>query len=205
MSDDNPAHHQVVPIATVDEVIGAGTIVGPGLVLTALHVIDPEPIRALRVAGSHRVVATASLPLRHYGPERGIADLSYYRDRRLVGDDLGTVDIALLAVRGLDGPGLPVRGSQVSDGELISVPSYRAGRTTVTTGMVLSHDDADFVARVVLRPGDSGAPAIDSAGRLAGLAALDLGEGRAIFVGPQLLATAIERMAPLLVRIIGDE
>lgn len=204
MSTDHDFHRQVLPIHGADgATIGTGTVVGSGLVLTALHVVDPEPVPALRVGDSARVIAVASLPVRHYGPLRDLAETSYWRDRRLIGDDLGTVDIALLAVPEHDRPGLPIRSAPIRPSESVTVAGCRAGRIVLTKGSVLSHDDANFVAGFDLRPGDSGAPAIDEAGRIAGLAVLDLGGGRAIFVGPPLVASAVERLSPLLIRILG--
>jgi hypothetical protein len=106
-------------------------------------------------------------------------------------------------VRDQDQPGLPIRGEPIRAGESVTVPAYRDGRVAVTTGAVLSRDDANFVAGFDLRPGDSGAPAVDDAGRVAGLAVLDLTEHRAIFVGPALVASAVERLSPLLIRMLG--
>ena len=49
------------------QVIGTGAVVGLGLVVTALHVVDVEPTGALRVADQLPVAAVVGLPLRRFG------------------------------------------------------------------------------------------------------------------------------------------
>jgi hypothetical protein len=203
MSPELHIPNSVVPIHGANEtVVGTGAIIGSQFVLTALHVIDPEPARLLYVGRSTPVVATTSLPVRCYGTERHLARISYQRDLILTGDDLGTVDLALLAVPGLNGRPLPLRRSAVKDGERIEVPGYPEGRPGNTAGRITSHDNANFVAELTLRTGNSGSPAIDRAGRIAGLATLDHDSAGAIFIGPALLTTFTSRAIPLLARAL---
>jgi S1-C subfamily serine protease len=204
----SPNHHHpedhVLPIYGANAtVIGTGTVIAAGLVVTALHVVDPEPASQIHVGNGIRVAAAASLPLRRFGPQRRLAMISYHRDRILTGDDLGTVDLALLAVPGIDQPPIGLRHSPISTGEKIIVPGYPGGHPGVATGAVTTHDDANFVVQVELSPGNSGAPAIDQAGRLAGLTVLDHDSAGAIFVGPRLLTTFIDRTVPLLVHVLA--
>jgi V8-like Glu-specific endopeptidase len=184
-------------------VIGTGTVVATEFVLTALHVIDPEPVRNLHAGG--QVTASATLPLRRYGTDRHLAVTSYHRDRVLTGDDLGTADLALLAVPWLDIPPLSLRHTTVRDGEEIRVPGYPEGRPLTVRGPVLTHDDANFVAEVTMKSGNSGSPALDGAGRVAGLAILDHETSGGIFVGPQLLTTFTRRAVRLLIRTLDHE
>ena len=66
----------------------------------------------------------------------------------------------------------------------MKVAGYPAGEPGVTAGPVSSRDDANFVVKVALSTGNSGSPAIDDNGRLAGLAVLDHEDAGAIFIGP---------------------
>lgn len=179
-----------------DHIIGSGVAVGPGLVLTALHVVDSIPCASLR-AGTLSVRGVAALPARCFGALRAAAWVSYRRSRALTDHDHGTVDLALLAVPGLPARPLVIRQKPVSAGERITVVGYASGRLTVTAGPVTSLDDADFVAHLVLGPGASGSPAIDGEGRLAGLATLDHDDSGSIFIGPALLAEFVRRTRPL--------
>lgn len=198
----NHTLHGVVPIhGAYATVIGTGVVVGRGLIVTALHVVDPEPAHGVHVDGLE-VTAIASIPLRCYGPQRHLASISYHRDRILTGNDLGTVDLALLAVPGLDRCPLSLRHSPVQEGENIKVAGYPAGEPGVTVGPVSSRDDANFVVKVALSTGNSGSPAIDDDGRLAGLAVLDHEDAGAIFIGPELITSFIRRSAPLLHRVL---
>lgn len=196
-----PWWRAVVPIrGRAGHVIGTGVAVGPGRVLTALHVIDPEPVAALRVA-RHPVHGRATLPWRHYGPFRAAARASYERTRTLTGGDSGTVDLALLAVPGLTAPPLPVRALAIQDGELVTIGGYPNGRWQLTSGPVTGHDGADFIAHVLLGPGISGAPAVDAYNDLAGLLTMDHESAGAILVGPQLLDTFVHRTSALLAHL----
>ena len=85
------------------------------------------------------------------------------------------------------------------------MPGYPAGRPGITAGPITSLDAADFVARLVVGPGCSGAPALDTAGRLVGIATLDHESAGGLFVGPALLAALIERTALLVARLLPDE
>ena len=178
--------------------IGTGVVVHAGIVLTALHVVDPEPAGRLRVDRRVGVSTVASLPLRRFGRVRKLAAISYHRDLILTGDDLGTVDLALLSAPGLDRPALPLRHSTVENGEVVTVPGYPEGWPDIAVGPVASHDDANFIVGVTLRTGNSGSPAIDNDGCVAGLATLDHDTAGTVFVGPQLLATFLRRAMPLL-------
>lgn len=205
MPSDDPLEDHVLPIYDARAtVIGTGTVVGTGCVLTALHVVDPEPTHLLRVGNRLSVAGIVSLPLCHYGAQRGLALTSYHRDRMLIGDDLGTVDLALLAIRGLRRTALPLRPDPIQDGERISVPCYPGGQFAVAVGPVVSHDDANFVAAVALSPGDSGAPAVDRAGCLGGLAVVEVEDQGVIFVGPALLAAFVRRTMPTLTHFLND-
>lgn len=191
-----------VPIrGRAGHVIGTGAVVGTGLVLTALHVVDPEPRAALRVADLP-TAAILSLPLRRFGPARQLARWSCDRARDLCGSDLRTVDLALLAVPGLTDEPLELRRSPVERDDYVVVAGYPAGVWGVTAGPVTSRDNADFVAHVVLGDGGSGAPALDRDGRLAGIATMDHGSAGAICIGPELLGTFLERITPLLSHMI---
>ncbi|MEC3976602.1 S1 family peptidase [Amycolatopsis sp. H20-H5] len=196
----------VLPVHGVHgTVIGTGTVVAPGFVLTALHVIDPEPVHGLQVGEGRQVAASATLPLRRYGEDRHLALISYQRDRILTGGDLGTADLAMLAVPDLDVEVLSLRHNTIRDGEMISVPGYPTGERRISSGPVVSHDDANFIAEVALQTGNSGSPALDRHGRVAGLAILDYEPLGAIFVGPQLLLTFTRRAIPLLTRVLTHD
>ncbi len=191
----------VVPIQGHEgHIIGTGVAVAPGRVMTALHVIDLQPLTSLQVAALP-VVASATLPWRHYRGHRETARESYHRARTLTGYDAGTVDLALLAVPELDVPVLPIRRTPIEDGELLALAGYPNGRWHVTVGPVTSHDSADFVAHVLLGPGISGAPALDTNLNLAGLITMDHATAGAIAIGPQLLATFLTRTSPLLAHL----
>ncbi len=185
-----------------DVIIGTGVAIAAGLVLTALHVPDSEPVRSLQVGSGLGVAGSACLPVRQFGHRRDLARESYLRSRALGAYDGGTVDLALLAVPDLQAPRLTVRATPVQVGERIAVCGYPGGAWTVTLGPVTSCDDADFVAHLVLGSGGSGSPAIDSAGRLAGLATLDHADAGCIFIGPLLLGTFLERTPRLLAHLL---
>lgn len=192
------APHRAFPVrGPSGRIIGTGAAVGPGLLLTALHVVDPEPRAVLRVGADWPVRQVAALPLSRFGSQRTAAWASYRRVRTLTGVDAGTVDLALLAVPGLRAAPLEVRREHVRCGERLTVVGYPMGRLTVTAGPVTGIDDADFVAHIVLGPGASGSPAIDDRGRLAGIAVMDHEMGT-IFIGPMLVAEFVARCASLL-------
>lgn len=181
------------------DLIGTGAVIDAGLVLTALHVVDPERTRGLRVGPQGLPVSsTATLPLRRYGPDRGLARQSYRRTRELTGYDDGTVDLALLAVPDLLDAALLVRAVAPKVGECVMVPGYPNGHASITAGPVTADDGADFTAHVILGPGASGAPALDLGGRLAGIATLDHDSAGTVFIGPALLATFLYRTTHLL-------
>lgn len=179
-------------------IVGTAVTVGPGLVLTALLVVDPDPVST--VGAGHPVGEVVALPARGFGSARALADRSYRRSRVLTGDDLGTVDLALLRVDGPAAPPVPLRGGPVRVGDRIAVAGYPGGWWTVTFGVVTGADESDFRAHMVLGPGASGAPAFDGDGRLAGVVTLDHADAGAIIVGTALLGAFVPRAARLVAR-----
>jgi hypothetical protein len=198
----------VLPVRGPGGPIGTGTVIAEGVALTALHVIAPEPVDQLgfghpgATGRGLPVRATATLPLHRYGTDRALARRSERRAGELAGDTGGTVDLALLAVPGLRAPSVPLRATAIQCGEQIMVPGYPGGGWSVTQGPVIGLDDADFTVRVLLGPGASGAPAIDQAGRLAGVVTLD-NEAGTICIGPALLTAFTSRLRSVFSRARG--
>jgi len=180
-------------------VIGSGVVVAKDTVLTALHVIQGEAGSSLSVAGRPATDSVVTLPTWRYGRGRKVARMSHRRSCVLTGIDSNTVDLAMLTVPNLDAPAAPMRHEPVQPGERVAVASYPNGRWTVSLGPVTSADEADYVAHVLLGPGASGAPAVDSAGRICGVLTMDHLTAGAILIGPQLLTAFTDkagRMTP---------
>ncbi len=195
-----PAHvwESVLPVCDGrGSMIGTGVVVAPRQVLTALHVVHPEPAPLI----ADRLAVTAIISLRpwQFGATRRLAQSSYQRTVILSGADDGTVDLALLAVPELRAPSLPTRRTPVRTGELVTVPGYPGGWRTASHGPITSADEADFGAHVSLGAGISGAPAIDRHGRLAGLITMDHATAGAIAIGPAILSAFADR-APMQLR-----
>jgi len=110
----------------------------PPPVLTALHVVHPEPAPLI----ADRLAVTAIISLRpwQFGATRRLAQSSYQRTVILSGADDGTVDLALLAVPELRAPSLPTRRTPVRTGELVTVPGYPGGWRTASHGPITSAD-----------------------------------------------------------------
>ena len=109
-----PAHvwESVLPVCDGrGSMIGTGVVVAPRQVLTALHVVHPEPAPLI----ADRLAVTAIISLRpwQFGATRRLAQSSYQRTVILSGADDGTVDLALLAVPELRAPSLPTRRTPV--------------------------------------------------------------------------------------------
>jgi S1-C subfamily serine protease len=200
--------HSVLPVHGPSGPIGTGSVIAVGIALTALHVVAPEAIEQLgfgHAPGRQRglpVRVTATLPARAYGAQRKLARRSQRRARALTDSADSTVDLALLTVPELRAPALPVRTSQVCDGEHLIVLGYPGGQWSITRGPVVGHDDADFVVHLLLGPGASGSPVIDHAGRLTGVVTLD-NEAGTICVGPQLLAVFLRQMGVDITEVSG--
>jgi Trypsin-like peptidase domain len=198
----------VLPVHGPAGPIGTGTVIATGVALTALHVIAPEPVDQLgfghRRATGHGlpVRATATLPPRRFGGDRALARRSQRRARELAGDAGATVDLALLAVPELRAPTVPLRATSIQLGEQIMVPGYPGGEWSITQGPVIGLDDADFTVHLLLGPGASGAPAIDQAGRLAGVVTLD-NEAGTICIGPALLTAFTSRLRTVFSHVRG--
>lgn len=197
----------VLPVRNGFGLIGTASVVAPGLALTALHVVAPESLAELRVGDGHRVRSVATLPLDDYRGDYARAARSRLHAQQLVGDDpaadLGTVDLALLAVPELRGPVLEVRADPVELGEIVVVPGYPCGRWSVTRGPVTSDDGADFGARLLLGPGASGAPVLDAEARLVGVVTLDHREGT-LCIGPRLVTTFLRYGSAVHDRLPGS-
>lgn len=192
----------VLPVLGPSGPVGTGAVIADGVVLTALHVIAPEPLDTLAV-GERPVRAAATLPLARYGPDLTPALRSRHRALQLTGVDDGTVDLALLSAPGLRVPSsLPIRACPVRDGERMVVPGYPGGTWSLTAGPVIGHDSADFTVQLLLGPGASGAPVIDDAGRLAGVVTLD-NESGVICVGPRLIEAFLRGMGVKLTETRG--
>lgn len=183
----------VPPVRNPRGAIGTATVIGDGLALTALHVIAPEDPGKLWL-GDLPVKHASTLTLDGY-PADALppAHRSWRRGLRLAGAGIDTVDLALLLVPGLRAEAPPVRSSPVRVGEPLVVPGYPCGRWGVTQGPVTGTDGADFGVQLLLGPGASGAPALDEAGRLAGVVTLDH-EAATICVGPSLVTTFLRRL-----------
>ncbi|GAA5172784.1 hypothetical protein GCM10023321_73100 [Pseudonocardia eucalypti] len=182
----------VLPVRNRNGAIGTATAVSEGLALTALHVIAWEDPATLRLGCDPGLVVcdVATLPLTDYQRVHEQASRSLWRAQAMVGDTvdaLGTVDLALLAVPGLNAPPLQPRERPVEVGEHVVVPGYPGGQWSITRGPVTGADDADFAVRLLLGPGASGSPVVDQDGRLVGVVTLDH-EVATICVGPGLLA-----------------
>ncbi len=196
----DPRWSSVPPVGNArGATIGTGIVVATHLVLTALHVVDPDASTDL-VADGLPVQTVISLPTRRFGPARHLARSSYRRAHILTGHDDGTVDLALLAVPDLAGAPLPRRHTPVRTGELVTVPGYDRGGRIVNHGPITSADDADFVVHVPLGPGLSGAPVIDANGQLVGMVTMDHQTAGAIAIGPTLINAFLDRAPRLLVR-----
>jgi hypothetical protein len=191
--------HSVVTVHGQHGPIGTATVIANGVALTALHIIRPGQQHQLRLGDTQAssagfaVRGAITLPLEGYGTERELARRCVQRARQLTGTRCTTVDLALLSVPGLCAPVLPVRAAPVRDGETVIVPGYPVGQWSVTQGPVVSHGNADFIARVPLHPGAIGAPVIDQHGGLTGVVTLDTESG-VVCIGPRLLITFIRRL-----------
>lgn len=201
-NDDAPRRirHSVVTVHGQHGPIGTATVIANGVALTALHIITPGQRHHLRLGDAAQsasagfaVRAAVTLPLEGYRTEREIARRCMQRALRLTGTQDTTVNLALLSVPGLCAPVLPVRAAPVRDGEPVMVPGYPAGRWGITDGPVVSHNDADFLARVPLDPTGIGAPVIDQHGGLTGVVTLNTETG-IVCIGPRLLITFIRRL-----------
>lgn len=177
-------------------VIGSGVVVAPDTVLTAFHVLRGEVGSSLLVTGRPATDRVVTLPMWRYGRGRKVARISHRRSCVLTGVDSDTVDLAMLTVPDLGLPAAPIRRSAVWPGERVAVAGYPNGRWTVSLGPVTSADEADYVAHVLLGPGASGAPAIDSAGRICGVLTMDHLTAGAILIGPLLLAAFTDKAGP---------
>jgi hypothetical protein len=165
-------------------------------VLTALHVTTGQGPGSLVVGDGRPVLGVASLPTWRFGWSLRQARLCRRRSTALTGVDNATVDLALLDVPGLAVPQAQLSYTAVRTGELIAIAGYPNGRWTATVGPVTSTDDADYVARVLLGPGSSGAPAFDQVGRVCGLVTMDHLTAGSILIGPRLLSAFVEHARP---------
>lgn len=185
----------VLPVSGPYGLIGTASVIGPGLALTALHVVAPQDPVTLRLGRDPGcpVAQVFTLPIHGYVGAIEPARRSQRRAQQLTGAGrypvLDTVDLALLAVPDLPlCPALRPRGTGVREGEHLVVPGFPGGHWCVSQGPVVGHDDADFAVRMLLGPGASGSPALDRDHRLAGVVTLDH-ESATICVGPVLLTT----------------
>ncbi|MCW2631324.1 MAG: putative serine protease do-like protein [Pseudonocardia sp.] len=203
MSPDNGVTAALKAVVAIrngaGQVIGTGVVVAKETVLTALHVVHGEAGSTLTVAGWPAIDSVVTLPTWRYGRGRKVARMSHLRSCVLTGIDSDTVDLALLTVPNLDAPAVAVRHEPVRLGERVAVAGYPNGRWTVSLGPVTSADQADYIAHVLLGPGASGAPAMDSMGRVCGVLTMDHLTAGAILIGPQLLTAFTDkagRMTP---------
>lgn len=114
-----PRWRGVLPVRNRIGAVGTASVVGPGLALTALHVVNTQPVRALWV-GDAEVRSVATLPLADYVGAYATAFRSRLRAEQLAGPDpnLHTVDLALLTVPGPRGPAMRVRDTPLLVGTL---------------------------------------------------------------------------------------
>ncbi len=187
-----------------DTVIGSGVVVAPDAVLTSLHVIEGLSMSSVTVNGQPAPNPAVTLPTWRYGKGRRLAKISHRRSGLLSGAESDTVDLAILTVPGLDVPAAPVRHEQIRTGERVAVAGYPNGLWTVSLGPVTSADEADYVAHILLGPGSSGAPALDSDGRVCGVLTMDHLTAGAILIGPHLISQFTQRARRAMSHVADD-
>ena len=148
--------------------LGTGAVVAPGLVVTNAHVVAGQATTTVRRDDGVELAGT------------------------VVGFDPAR-DVALLAVPGLDRPVLPLGEARAGStgavfghpagGELRDTPFAVARRVTAEGTDIYdaarSRREVLFLA-ADLRPGDSGAPLVDAAGEMVGLAFAVAPDGRRV-------------------------
>lgn len=134
----------MLPVHGRSGVLGTAVMVGEGLALTALDVVDvvgPAPGElALGVDPGRPVLAVETVP---------------------------ASQLALLVVPGLEGPAFHVRAEPAWVGERVLLPGYPGGYWAVGQGTVSSARLGHFSLRP---PPSPGTPALDLAGHLVGVA-----------------------------------
>lgn len=161
----------VLPVCSARGIVGTASVLGPGLALTARHVVTPD--------------RSATLWLGQCGgyPVASVERLSLPGCRRATA---GPVDLALLLVPGLRRPRIVPRSAPAEPGEHLVVPGYPGGFWRVSHGPVTGVADTSFGMRMLLGPGASGSPALDRENRLVGVVTHD-NESGTFCVGPRPL------------------
>lgn len=133
----------MLPVYGRSGLLGTAVMVGEGLALTALDVVDlvdPDPGElALGVDPGRPVLAVETVP---------------------------ASELALLVVPGLDGHAFQVRAEPAWVGERVLLPGYPGGYWAVGQGTVSSAGLGHFDLRP---PPSPGTPALDLAGHLVGV------------------------------------
>ncbi|WP_343947234.1 trypsin-like peptidase domain-containing protein, partial [Pseudonocardia zijingensis] len=187
--------------------IGTGVVVRaaapgrPAHVLTALHVVQAyqqhHAGRSRLVVNGSRVGGWTTLALAQYGTDQDRAAAAVARFGHHAG--VGTVDLALLAVDGLEAPAVPVRPTAVRPGERVAISGFPQAHELTTQGRVTATPAGHLAAAVLLGKGVSGGPAFDANHHLAGIASFrPMDDSRLHLVGPALIAAFLSRAGPVL-------
>ena len=169
-SPPSSAFSSVVVINTFDGV-GAGVAVGPGLVLTANHVVDKSD-RAVISADGKRFHGSVV--------------------RRDTVDDLALVEVRELATKAL-----PISASRPGLGTEVYAVGAPGGDFSVTKGIVSGYPTEGNVRYVqtdaAVNPGNSGGPLLDEAGVIVGLVVQKLSkeEGVGLAVDPSIVSAFV--------------
>ncbi|WP_345703442.1 trypsin-like peptidase domain-containing protein, partial [Pseudonocardia eucalypti] len=180
--------------------VGSGVVVraagpaGPARVLTALHVVTGAEGHPIFVDG-RPAGRWVTLPLDDYGPLAGLARDAY----QMAGLGLGTVDLALIEVDGLDAPEVSVRATPAERDQLIVIEGNPSGHELATQVPVAEVVGGHVVVRVLLGRGVSGGPAFDQTGALVALASWGLDADSKLFlIEVQLITEFLRRAHELL-------
>lgn len=166
-SPPSSAFSSVVVVNTFDGV-GAGVVVGSGLVLTANHVVDKSD-RAVISVNEHRLHGSVI--------------------RRDMVDDLALVEVGELPSKAL-----PISASRPGLGTEVYAVGAPGGVFSVTKGIVSGYPTEGNVRYVqtdaAVNPGNSGGPLLDEAGTIVGLVVQKLSkeEGVGLAVDPTIVS-----------------
>lgn len=209
-------HPAVLAIDIGGEMLCTGTLVAPRVVMTARHCVSQTtsavacPAWGPQILGEH---LARSLILRA-GDDAATGEIVAVGESLVVPDSdvLCDADIAFLLLdRDVEGiVPLDVRREPVHDGDRLRVVGYGktrdaggAGKKRLRTNVaVTAVSDAEFVAGESACGGDSGGPALDDAGAIAGVVSRG---GPGCEGSPHNVFTRADAFAPLLEEALGTQ
>ena len=178
-------------------VVEAATESSPARLRTAYHVAEliSAGYTVDRLAGGRSAITEVrSVPLAGYADLAELATAAQdYLDLGPSSARLPTLDVAEFTVWGLDRPAVPVRGSPVAPGELLTFIGFPRGIGLISRGPVASARRGLLETIAMLGGGASGGPGFDAQGRVV-MTIVAERAGRVHGVGPELNVRFGERV-----------